>query len=87
VGYSLKGKQFLEHDNPNAVGMTGLLGYGGCWEAINHADAFLMLGTDIPFSPFLPHKKVRVIQIDQDATRLGRRLPIEIGAVGDVGAW
>jgi thiamine pyrophosphate-dependent acetolactate synthase large subunit-like protein len=46
VGYSLKGKQWLEHDNPNAVGMTGLLGYGGCWDAINHADVLLMLGTD-----------------------------------------
>jgi pyruvate dehydrogenase (quinone) len=86
VGYSLKGKQFLEHDNPNAVGMTGLLGYGGCWEAINHADVLLMLGTDFPFSPFLPHKNVRVIQIDQDASRLGRRVPVAIGAVGDIRA-
>jgi pyruvate dehydrogenase (quinone) len=86
VGYSLKGKQFLEHDNPNAVGMTGLLGYGGCWEAINHADVLLMLGTDFPFSPFLPQSKVRVIQIDQDQSRLGRRVPVEIGAAGHVGA-
>ena len=45
--------------------MTGLLGYGGCWEAINHADVLLMLGTDFPFSPFLPHKNVRIIQIDR----------------------
>jgi pyruvate dehydrogenase (quinone) len=86
VGYSLKGKQFLEHDNPNAVGMTGLLGYGGCWEAINHADVLLMLGTDFPFSEFLPQNDVQVIQINRDGTRLGRRVPIEIGAVGDVGA-
>jgi pyruvate dehydrogenase (quinone) len=54
VGYSLKGKVWLEHDNPNAVGMTGLLGYGGCWGAINHADVLLMLGTDLPFPDFLP---------------------------------
>jgi pyruvate dehydrogenase (quinone) len=86
VGYSLKRKQFLEHDNPNAVGMTGLLGYGGCWEAINHADVLLMLGTDFPFSRFLPQKNVRVVQIDQDPARLGRRVPIELGAVGDVRA-
>lgn len=86
VGYSLKGKQFLEHDNPNAVGMTGLLGYGGCWEAVNHADVLLLLGTDFPFTNFLPHKKVRTIQLDRDAARLGRRAPIELGAVGDVQA-
>ncbi|MGH3246973.1 MAG: hypothetical protein ACRDOI_12270 [Trebonia sp.] len=59
VGYTLKGKQFLEHDNANAVGMTGLLGYGGCHHAINHADVLLMLGTDFPFSSFLPHGKPR----------------------------
>jgi pyruvate dehydrogenase (quinone) len=87
VGYSLKGKQFLEHDNPNAVGMTGLLGYGGCWEAINHADVLLMLGTDFPFSTFLPHDgKVRVIQVDHDAGRLGRRVPVSLGVAGDVRA-
>jgi pyruvate dehydrogenase (quinone) len=86
VGYSLKGKQFLEHENPNAVGMTGLLGYGGCWEAINHADVLLMLGTDFPFCEFLPQKKGRVIQINHDGARLSRRVPVELGAVGDVGA-
>jgi pyruvate dehydrogenase (quinone) len=86
VGYTLKGKQFLEHDNPNAVGMTGLLGYGGCWEAVNHADVLLMLGTDFPFSNFLPHKKVRTIQIDSDPSHLGRRAPVELGVAGDVQA-
>ncbi len=86
VGYSLKGKQFLEHDNANAVGMTGLLGYGGCHHAINHADVLLMLGTDFPFSSFLPHGKTRVIQVDRDPERLGRRVPVELGVAGDVRA-
>jgi pyruvate dehydrogenase (quinone) len=54
VGYSYRGKQWLEHDNPQAVGMTGLLGYGGAYKAIHDADLLLMLGTDFPFSEFLP---------------------------------
>ena len=86
VGYSLKGKPWLEHDNPNAVGMTGLLGYGGCWGAINHADVLLMLGTDFPFSQFLPHKDVKIIQVDRDPAHLGRRAPLELGVAGDVQA-
>jgi len=86
VGYSLKGKQWLEHDNPNAVGMTGLLGYGGCWGAINHADVLLMLGTDFPFSEFLPRKKVKTIQVDRNPAHLGRRAPLELGVAGDVAA-
>jgi pyruvate dehydrogenase (quinone) len=86
VGYSLKGKAWLEHDNPNAVGMTGLLGYGGCHGAINNADVLLLLGTDFPFSDFLPHKKVKIIQVDRDPGKIGRRAPLELGVVGDVTA-
>ena len=86
VGYSLKGKAWLEHDNPNAVGMTGLLGYGGCHAAINGADVLLMLGTDFPFSEFLPRKDVKIIQVDRDAGHIGRRVPLELGVVGDVAA-
>ena len=82
----LKGKPWLEHDNPNAVGMTGLLGYGGCHAAINSADVLLMLGTDFPFSEFLPHKDVKIIQVDRDAGHIGRRVPLELGVVGDVAA-
>ena len=86
VGFTLKGKQWLEHDNPNAVGMTGLLGYGGCWDAINHADVLIMLGTDFPFSDFLPHKDVKTIQVDRDPRHLGRRVPLTLSVVGDVKA-
>jgi pyruvate dehydrogenase (quinone) len=86
VGYSFKGKLWLEHDNPHAVGMTGLLGYGGCHDAINNADVLLMLGTDFPFTAFLPHKKVKTIQVDRDPGKIGRRAPLELGVVGDVAA-
>ena len=86
VGYTFKGKQWLEQDNPNAVGMTGLLGYGGCWDAINHTDALIMLGTDFPFSEFLPHKDVKIIQVDRDPSHLGRRAPLALSVVGDVKA-
>jgi pyruvate dehydrogenase (quinone) len=86
VGYSFKGKQWLEYDNPHAVGMTGLLGYGACWEALHHADVLLMLGVDYPFSQFLPQSKVKVVQVDRDGRRLGRRVPLELGLVGDVAA-
>jgi pyruvate dehydrogenase (quinone) len=86
VGFTFKGKQWLEHDNPNAVGMTGLLGYGGCGDAINHADVLLMLGTDFPFPDFLPHKDVKIIQVDRDARHLGRRAPLALSVIGDVKA-
>ncbi len=84
VGYSFRGKQWLEHDNPNAVGMTGLLGYGGAYKAIHEADLLLMLGTDFPFSEFLPGDKVKKVQIDKNAKHIGRRTAVDLALVGDV---
>jgi len=84
VGYSFRGKQWLEHDNPNAVGMTGLLGYGGAYNAIHDADLLLLLGTDFPFSEFLPGKSVKKVQIDKNPKHIGRRTAIDLGLVGDV---
>ena len=84
VAYSFRGKQWLEHDNPNAVGMTGLLGYGGAYEAINKADLLLMLGTDFPFSEFLPVHDVKKVQIDTKPRHIGRRTALDLGLVGAV---
>ncbi len=86
VGFSFRGKQWLEHDNPNAVGMTGLLGYGGAYKAIHDADLLLMLGTDFPFSEFLPGDKVKKVQIDKNAKHLGRRTAVDLALVGDIKA-
>jgi pyruvate dehydrogenase (quinone) len=84
VGYSFRGKQWLEHDNPNAVGMTGLLGYGGAYKAINDADLLLLLGTDFPFSEFLPGNNVKKVQIDRNPKHIGRRTAVDLALVGNV---
>ena len=86
VGYSFRGKQWLEHDNPNAVGMTGLLGYGGAYNAIHDADLVLLLGTDFPFSEFLPGHSVKKVQIDKNPKHIGRRTAVDLGLVGDIKA-
>ena len=86
VGYSFRGKQWLEHDNPNAVGMTGLLGYGGTYKAVHEADLLLMLGTDFPFSEFLPGDNVKKVQIDKNAKHIGRRTAVDLALVGDTKA-
>ncbi len=86
VGYSFRGKQWLEHDNPNAVGMTGLIGYGGAYKSIHDADLLLMLGTDFPFSEFLPGDDVKKVQIDKNPKHIGRRTAVDLGLVGDVKA-
>jgi pyruvate dehydrogenase (quinone) len=84
VGYSFRGKQWLEHDNPHAVGMTGLIGYGGAYDAIHEADLLLLLGTDFPFTEFLPGDRVKKVQIDKNPKHIGRRTAVDLGLVGDI---
>ena len=74
VGYTLRGKDLMQYDNPFDVGMTGLLGYGACYEALHKADLVLLLGTDFPYDDFLP--TTNNIQVDIDPARLGRRAPL-----------
>ncbi|MCK9247607.1 MAG: pyruvate dehydrogenase [Solirubrobacteraceae bacterium] len=83
IGHTLRGKEHLQYDNPFDVGMSGLLGYGACYEATHEADLLLLLGTDFPYDGFLPGE--RTIQVDHDAARLGRRTPLLLGVHGDVG--
>ena len=83
VGHTLRGKESLQWENPYDVGMTGLLGYGACYEALHEADLVLLLGTDFPYEDFLP--KAKTIQVDRDPARLGRRTPLEQGVAADVG--
>ena len=68
VGHSLRGKEVIQWDNPYDVGMSGLLGYGACQDAMEDADLLILVGTDFPYQQFLP-ANVRTAQIEIDAAR------------------
>ena len=82
VGYTLRGKECIEHDNPYAVGLTGLIGFGGCTKALEDADLLVLVGTDFPYRQFIPENKT-VIQIDSRPEHLGRRTRLDYGVAGD----
>ncbi len=83
IVHALRGKEFIEYDNPFDVGMTGLLGFASGYKAIKEADALLMLGTDFPYQQFYPDD-AKVVQVDIRGRNLGRRTPIDLGLVGTV---
>jgi pyruvate dehydrogenase (quinone) len=83
VGYSFRGKEWIEYDNPNAVGMTGLLGWGAAYKAMHACDVLVLLGTDFPYESFLPANP-KIAQVDVRAERLGRRSKLDLGLCGDV---
>jgi pyruvate dehydrogenase (quinone) len=83
VGHALRGKEHIQYDNPFDVGMSGLLGYGAAYEAMHECDLLILLGTDFPYTEFLP-ADVRTVQVDVQPERLGRRTRLDLAVWGDV---
>ncbi len=79
---TLKAKETLEHDNPFAVGQSGLIGNPAAQHAFASCDLLLMLGTDFPYSAWYPKGK-QVIQVDARAAHIGRRTAVGLGLVAD----
>ncbi len=83
IVHALRGKEFIEYDNPYDVGMTGLLGFSSGYHAMMNCDALLMLGTDFPYQQFYP-KNAKIIQVDRRGDQIGRRTPVDLGLIGNV---
>src|SRR5690606_16233561 len=81
VGHALRGKEWIQYDNPYDVGMSGLLGYGACHAAMHRADRIVLLGTDFPYDNFLP--QANTVQVDIEPSHLGRRTVLDLAVQGD----
>jgi pyruvate dehydrogenase (quinone) len=87
IVHALRGKEHVEWDNPYDVGMTGLIGFASGYYAMLDCDVLLMLGADFPYRQFYPQgSSVRIAQVDIRAEQIGRRAPVDLGIVGDVGS-
>ena len=82
IVHAMRGKEFIEYDNPFDVGMTGLLGFSSGYHAMMNCDVLLMIGTDFPYQQFLP-KDATIVQIDVRGEQIGRRSKVDFGFVGD----
>jgi pyruvate dehydrogenase (quinone) len=81
--HSVKGKDIMPYNDPRWMGGIGMIGTKAVYDAVMDCDLLLMVGTDYPYSNFLPTKPV-VVQIDDRPQALGRRAPAVFGAVGSV---
>ncbi len=82
IVHAMRGKEFIEYDNPYDVGMTGLLGFSSGYRAMMACDLLLMIGTDFPYQQFFP-KDATIVQIDIRGEQIGRRTKVDYGFVGD----
>jgi pyruvate dehydrogenase (quinone) len=84
MAHTSRAKDFVEYANPYNVGMNGVFGSIAGLNAVTRCDTLLLLGCDFAWRQFYP-QHARVIQIDINASHLGRRHPVDIGVVGDIG--
>ncbi|MGR5352072.1 ubiquinone-dependent pyruvate dehydrogenase [Vibrio sp. DNB22_19_2] len=82
VVHALRGKEFIEYDNPYSVGMTGLIGFESGYHAMEHADTLVLIGTGFPYRHFYPKNKT-IIQIDHSPAAIGRHVQVDVGIVSD----
>jgi pyruvate dehydrogenase (quinone) len=82
IVHAMRGKEFIEYDNPFDVGMTGLLGFSSGYHAMLNCETLLMIGTDFPYQQFFP-KDATIVQIDIRGEQLGRRTKLDFGFIGD----
>ena len=82
IVHAMRGKEFIEYNNPFDVGMTGLLGFSSGYYAMMNCETLLMIGTDFPYQQFFP-KDATIVQIDLRGEQLGRRSKVDFGFVGD----
>jgi pyruvate dehydrogenase (quinone) len=81
--HALRGKEYVEYDNPYDVGMTGFIGFSSGYHAMLDCDVLLMLGTDFPYRQFYP-SHAQIVQIDIRPEKLGNRAHLAMGLAGDV---
>src|SRR5471030_2831584 len=83
IVHALRGKEYLEWDNPYDVGMTGLIGFSSGYHAMMNADTLVLLGTRFPYRAFYP-SDANIIQIDIDPGSLGAHCAVNMSLVGDI---
>jgi pyruvate dehydrogenase (quinone) len=81
---ALLGKAVVPDDHPLTTGGLGLLGTTPSQEAMEQADALLIIGSSFPYMEYLPKPgQAKGVQIDDKPDRIGLRFPVEVGLVGN----
>jgi pyruvate dehydrogenase (quinone) len=84
IAKALLGKSVLPDDHPFVTGGVGYLGARPSQQAFDACDTLLIVGSTFPYIEYYPEPgKVRAVQVDIDAARIGLRFPVEAAVVGD----
>jgi thiamine pyrophosphate-dependent acetolactate synthase large subunit-like protein len=79
--HTFRGKEIMAYDDPRWMGGLGMIGTKPVYRAVQDCDLLVMIGTDYPYSNFLPAHG-NVVQVDERMQVLGRRTPTALGVRG-----
>jgi pyruvate oxidase len=82
ISVTLPGKGAVPDLHPLCLGGLGLIGTRPSQDAMDEADAVLMVGTNYPYTQFLP-SKAKMVQVDTDPDQIGKRVPVDVALLGD----
>jgi pyruvate dehydrogenase (quinone) len=84
IAKALLGKAAVPDALPYVTGSIGLLGTKPSYNMMMGCDTLLMVGSDFPYSEFLPEEgQARGVQIDIDGRMVSIRYPMEVNLIGD----
>lgn len=83
ITHTVRASDIFDHNSRHVVGLTGLIGNPSGYQAVMDCDLLIMLGTDFPYTPFLP-KNTKTIQVDIRPENIGNRTPVSLGIHGDI---
>lgn len=83
ITHTVRASDVFDHSSDNVVGLTGLIGNPSGYKAVMECDLLLMLGTDFPYTHFLP-RKTKTIQVDIRTENIGNRTSVDLGIHSDI---
>lgn len=83
ITHTVRASDIFDHSSENVVGLTGLIGNPSGYKAVMDCDLLIMLGTDFPYTKFLP-EKTKTIQVDIRPENIGNRTSVTLGIHSDI---
>ena len=83
ITHTVRAADVFDHSSLNVVGLTGLIGNPSGYKAVMDCDLLLMLGTDFPYTNFLP-EETKTIQVDIRPESIGNRTSVTLGIHSDI---
>ena len=84
IVHAMRGKEFIEYNNPFDVGMTGLLGFSSGYQAMMDAKHSPDARDGSPLPAVLPGRCYCRADRYPRRTDRGRRTAVDVGLIGDV---